>query len=246
MGMQASRESLHRIVLTYEQTRKDMANLLHAQVQSRLLVLEYWLKNCQELVDVRPTGAREGLQNARNMLEEIISEDLRSITRQLYPAVIRLGLPAALSSLADRFRCVFDVEVDIDRKVVDADGPLGDAVGDGLRLTIYRVVEEALTNVTKHSNATRVRIYLGLSAPDELYLSVSDDGRGFDHLSQSLGNGVLAMEDYAEAQGGRLQVDSVPYRGTEVRGWLPLTKGVRLCLIFLIGQVRYSGAAHLR
>lgn len=71
--MQQVIESRQRVILAHEQTRKEVANLLHAQVQSRLLVLGYWLKDCQELLQRAPKDAYERLGNARNMLGEIIS-----------------------------------------------------------------------------------------------------------------------------------------------------------------------------
>ena len=176
--MQQVIESRQRVILAHEQTRKEVANLLHAQVQSRLLVLGYWLKDCQELLQRAPKDAYERLGNARNMLGEIIEEDLRSITRQLYPSIIRAGLPCALNSLADRFRTVFEVEVDISDEVAGVEESGSSRLTDELRLILYRIAEEALTNVAKHSAATSARISVGLSSDGEIVLTVHDDGRG--------------------------------------------------------------------
>ena len=114
--MEESRGSRRHMILTHEQTRKEVANLLHARVQSRLLVLDYWLKDCEDLV-TGPQEVLDQLKNARTTLGEIIQEDLRSITRHLYPSIIHIGLPGALNSLAERFHSIFTVEIDIDHEV---------------------------------------------------------------------------------------------------------------------------------
>ena len=225
--MQDPRESRQRLILAHEQTKKEVANLIHAQVQSRLLVLGFWLKDCQELLEGGPTEAIERLGNARTILGEIIEQDLRSITRHLYPSIIRVGLPSALNSLAERFRCLFDVQVDMDGRVAEIEEPISSGFRDDLRLAVYRVVEEALTNVAKHSKATKTRIFLEFSSPEEICLTVQDDGQGFEPRDATPGHGQLSMEDYVEAQGGRLEVHSAPGLGTTVKAWIPVSEGVQ-------------------
>jgi len=221
------RESRRYIILAHERTRKEVANLLHSQVQSRLLVLEYWLNDCQELLKDGPQDVLEHLRNARSVLGEIIQQDLRSITNHLYPAIIRKGLPGALRSLANRFHCIFAVEIEIDRELAEQEASMSSELNDTLRLTIYRVAEEALTNATKHSHADKVTIRLGFSREREIYLTIQDNGRGFDPAKVLPGNGLLSMEEYVEAMGGKLEVDSTPGQGTTVRVCLPATEGIK-------------------
>lgn len=225
--MQDPKESHHRLLVAHEQTRKAVANLLHAQVQSRLLVLEYWLKDCQDLLKDDHPDALARLQNARNILGEIIEQDLRYIIRHLYPSIIRIGLPSALNSLAERFHGVFDVEIDIDEAVSEIEGSMSSGLSVDLRLSLYRVVEEALTNVAKHSQASRVQITLGYSSDTEIYLTIQDDGRGFDPSDASPGTGHLSMQDYVEDLDGKLEVESAPGSGTKVKVWVNVPDGVR-------------------
>ena len=100
---QGARETSHRIMVAHEQTRKEVAGLIHGRVQSRMLVLGHWLKECQEQAKDGPREVVEGLENVSNLLEEIRDQELRSITRQLYPSIIRTGLPSALNSLSIGF-----------------------------------------------------------------------------------------------------------------------------------------------
>ena len=225
--MEDLKESRHRILLAHEQTRKAVANLLHAQVQSRLLVLEYWLKDCQELLTDEHPEVLGRLKNARSILGEIIEHDLRSIIRHLYPSIIRIGLPSALNSLAERFQGIFEVTIDIDETISEIESSMSSGLSVELRLSLYRVVEEALTNVAKHSQASKVLICLGFSSDTEIYLTIEDDGRGFIPSEALLGDGHLSMEDYVEALDGRLLVDSTPGQGTKVSAWVPISESER-------------------
>jgi signal transduction histidine kinase len=81
---------------------------------------------------------------------------------------------------------------------------------------------EALQNVAKYANATRVDVRLSESA-DQLALEVQDDGQGFDASSAKRGSGLQGMADRLEAVGGRLEVSSSPGAGTRVIGRVPVT-----------------------
>ena len=214
--MQALREMRHHSILAHEQTKRDLAKIIHTQVQGRLLVLEYWLKDCQGLLKDGPKDVVELLGNARSILGDIIEQDLRPMTSSLYPAVIRNGLLSALNSLAARFHHMFDVEIEADEEMRELDGSVSPQLSHDMRLTLYRIVEEALNNVAKHSQARKVKISLGASPETGIRLTIQDDGMGFDVARMAVGNGLLFMEEYAEALGAELEVDSNPGHGTTV------------------------------
>lgn len=221
-GLEEQRESRHRIMLVHEHTRKEVAGLLHGRVQSRMVVLGHWLKECQDRLKDGPSDLLEKLDNANKLLQEIRDQELRSITRQLYPSIIRTGLPSALNSLADRFRTVFSVELEIDKGIADLESPLKPSLSESLRLTIYRVAEEALSNAAKHSQAQAARVSLSLSPVQEVLLEVEDNGHGFDPSAASRGQGVISMEDYVAALGGTLEMRSAEGMGTTIRAVVPV------------------------
>ena len=213
------------IMVASEATRKSVAELLHGRVQGRMVVLGHWLSQCQAQLKDGPPEVVESLENANKLLKEIRDQELRTITRQLYPSIIRTGLPTALNSLADRFRSVFEIQVDIDDGMSEMDGPMRPRLGESLRLTLYRVAEEALGNVAKHSYADRASVSLSLAPSEELVLEVQDNGRGFEQSEAHRGLGTVTMEDYVMAMEGTLAVTSAPGIGTTVRVTVPLSTG---------------------
>ncbi len=217
-------ESRHRVLMVHEQTRKDVAGLLHGRVQSRLVVLGHWLKTCQDQLKDGPKEAMESLEQADKLLREIRDEEIRSITRQLYPSIIRTGLPSALNSLADRFRSMFTVELDVDEKMAELESPVKPSLDESLRLTLYRVAEEALSNVAKHAQAQEAWVTLTLSPSKEVRLVVRDNGHGFEPPEASNGQGLLSMEDYVTALGGTVEVKSALERGTMVVASVPMSR----------------------
>jgi len=222
-GLEELMESRHRIMLVHEQTRKEVAGLLHGRVQSRLVVLGHWLKETQDLLKDGPKEAVESLEQANKLLREIRDQELRSITRQLYPSIIRTGLPSALNSLADRFRGMFDVDLEIDKDIAEVESPMRPSLNESLRLTLYRIAEEALSNVAKHAQAGEARVTLRLLPKQEVLLVVGDNGQGFEPSKARQGQGLLSMEDYATALGGTIEVKSGIGKGTTVVASFPVS-----------------------
>jgi signal transduction histidine kinase len=93
-----------------------------------------------------------------------------------------------------------------------------------LEVTVYRILQEALTNACKYSHAKRLTITAETAQPkaSHLHLSVQDDGKGFDPTALSTGFGLRGMQERAEAEGGRFQLTSRIGKGTRIQVWLPL------------------------
>ena len=216
------RESRHRRMLVHEQTRKEVAGPLHGRVQSRMVVLGHWIKECQDRVKDGPKEVVEGLENVSKLLQEIRDQELRSITRQLYPSIIRTGLPSALNSLADRFRPMFNVQLEVSADIGALESPVRPSLNESLRLALYRVAEEALGNVAKHAQATEAWVSVSLAPVQNILLVVQDNGDGFDPSKAYPGQGLLSMEDYVVGLGGTIEVDSQPGNGTTVKVSVPL------------------------
>jgi len=152
------------------------------------------------------------------------AEEMRRLSRNLRPSALdHLGLAAALRVLAD------DVEAHGVTVRLDVEG---DAAGlaDRERTALFRIAQEALTNVRRHGGASAARVLLRV-AESEVTLLVADNGRGFDAGGMSRGGslrspklGLAGMRERAAMLGGSLQVDSAPGRGTRVTVRLPLDR----------------------
>jgi signal transduction histidine kinase len=141
-------------------------------------------------------------------------ENLRSIITELRPAALdELGLKTALEALLDRHREQNGTEVDSQLE-------LPDMADTELESTVYRLVQEALTNVAKHARADSVRVAIGRS-DEEVSIEVQDDGSGFDPATKTAGFGLAGMRERVGLAGGTLEISSGE-QGTLVQVCLPV------------------------
>jgi signal transduction histidine kinase len=170
------------------------------------------------------TGSPEELEDAVNRAiiqlgDEIAS--LRGLITELRPAVLdELGLEAAIETLIDHHSSASDLEIDqrIELGAVDRD-----AISPELERTVYRVVQEALTNVAKHAEAQRVAFELEVD-DGRLRLRIRDDGAGFDPSKRPRDAfGLVGMRERIELAFGELEIRSEPGSGTDLRATIPLT-----------------------
>jgi two-component system, NarL family, sensor histidine kinase DevS len=143
-------------------------------------------------------------------------DELRALISELRPATLdQLGLVAALEDLTDRVGheagLALEVDLDIDADRLDAE----------LETVVYRLVQEALNNVVKHSGAGRAQLQIGATA-ESLVLLVADDGDGFDLNQSHSGFGLSGMRERVELAGGELQIVSSSGHGTRVMASVPL------------------------
>jgi signal transduction histidine kinase len=115
------------------------------------------------------------------------------------------------------------IETELDEEIVRRERTNPQLISEQVRLAAYRIAEEALTNVVKHTKASKVNIWLRLLDGDWLCLTLRDNAQGFDLENTSGGRGLLMMQDYAEVVGGKCIVQSAPGEGTEVTAILPLS-----------------------
>jgi signal transduction histidine kinase len=146
-------------------------------------------------------------------------ENLRTIITELRPAALdELGLGAAIEALLERHRehsgFAIEAEISLPQEPGRLDGEL--------ESTVYRLVQEALTNVAKHAGAMNVRVSVR-SVEGQLQLEVQDDGAGFDAGAVSHGFGLAGMRERAGLAGGGLEIDTGG-RGTLVTATLPVRK----------------------
>ena len=142
---------------------------------------------------------------------------------ELRPAALDdLGVGAALEALARQAADRFDVEIDVDVDLAhEREG--GPRLPAELEATIYRLVQEATNNAIKHADPGRISVTVSRNEAS-VEVIVADDGRGFDPAATERSFGLVGMEERVTLPGGKLEIESAPGRGTEVRAELPITQ----------------------
>ena len=156
----------------------------------------------------------ERIRATRKLADSII-QSIRRISTELRPAVLDLGLAAAVEWQVQDFQARSGIQCEV-RLLTD------DVVAANAATAMFRIFQETLTNVARHSQATRAEVVLQRRG-DRLVLLIHDNGRGFDEtdpaLSKSLG--LLGMRERAAILGGRVDIASAPGNGTTVTAWIP-------------------------
>ena len=189
------RESGRRALSAQEAERRHLAAELHDEVGQTLTALVLQLSR---VADQASDGVRKDAVDARDTTLQLV-DDVRAIARRLRPdALDALGLPAALTSLAERLteRTGLAVERDVQRDLP--------ALTPEAELVVYRVAQESLTNVVRHADASRAWLCLRSDAEGVL-LSVRDDGSGFSPALVEHG-GIRNMRERALLVGGHLSI----------------------------------------
>lgn len=218
-SLQAHRELKElskRLVDAEERERRAISRELHDEVGQSLSALLLEVENLTEMSGDK-NGFRQTLQSIRTLAENCVNE-VRNMALLLRPSMLDdLGLIAALEWQAREFSRRTGMLVDT------VDENVSDNLPDEHRTCIYRIVQEALNNCSKHAYAKRVSVIVR-QEPDRLRVTIEDDGKGFDP-SRVRGLGLVGMNERVNQLGGVLKVDSDPARGTRLRVDLPLPTG---------------------
>jgi two-component system sensor histidine kinase UhpB len=205
------RESMRRALGAQEGERLRIAQELHDEVGQRLTALLLQLTSARRSAgpEVEPA-----LLEAHGLARESL-DDVRRVARELRPeALDDLGLTSALAALCERLAQQAALYVD---QMLQ---PVLPALTGEEELVLYRVAQEALTNVLRHADTDHAELSLRVD-DDELVLDVTDRGRGFD-VNAAAANGLVGMRERALLVGARLDICSRPGDGTAVRLALPL------------------------
>ena len=203
--------SARRVLAAQEAERVGIARDLHDEVGQLLTGV---LLELNSIAEAAPEHRRE-LDGTREAVRRALDE-VRRISSELRPEMLEhLGLVSALTELTTTFGRVsgIDVERDFD--------PSLPKLAPETELAVYRIAQESLTNIGRHSNASRVTIALG-RGPDSIVLSVGDDGRGFDGSMPEEHGGLRSMRERALLVGGALAIKESPRGGVEVRLEVPM------------------------
>lgn len=199
-----------RLFTVQEEERRRIARELHDEAGQALTAMKLNLELVRR--EMPPGKLADRLGDVSRLAQDVL-EELRRIARDLRPrALDELGLVPALKVLVDAFRQRSGIEVSLD---LDASITLS---GESAS-TVFRFVQESLTNVVLHAAARSIRVR-GSDDEGAFVFAVDDDGVGFE-VSQTRGMGLLGMTERAALAGGRLRVASEPGRGTRVELVLP-------------------------
>lgn len=213
-----------QVISAQEEERRRIARELHDETAQSLATLGIYLDTLfasDECIDMQPSLQAE-LRRVREVVDRTLG-GVRTIIADLRPSLLDdLGLAAALRWQAQHRLEAAGLRVDLQIR------------GEGRRLpppvetALYRILQEAITNILKYAEAAYVEIDLDLSRLDLVTARVEDDGRGFDVQHPALppdpgqGVGIFGMQERANLVGGTLHIDSAPGVGTEVRVSIPL------------------------
>ncbi len=219
-GLENYREQvrwLSRQVLTaQEEERQRIARELHDETAQSLTSLLIGLRVLEKASTPEELAAR--IADLRSQTSRMLVE-VRKMAVDLRPSTLDdLGLAAALQWYTDEFAKRTRILVDFRATGLD------ERLSDDVQVVIYRIVQEALTNVAKHAEASRVAVRVQVSR-DGIVATVTDDGRGFDVPavmgSRERGLGLFGMQERVSLVGGTLRIGSAPEQGTEVEIQIP-------------------------
>jgi len=155
-----------------------------------------------------------GIQAIQDECARLIGITRNQLQHLRPPKLDEFGLKTALGSLCEEWQKVSSVDCRVRA------GKSVNALAESVQITLYRIVQEALTNVARHASASRT--YVNLSIRErEILLAIWDDGHGFDPEAETVGIGLSGMRERVQLLGGVMRVKSAPGRGTQLMFRVP-------------------------
>jgi two-component system sensor histidine kinase DegS len=218
---QQSRALGLHVIRAQEEERRRLAREIHDGPTQLLNSVVLRIDVCQRFVDTDPQRLRGELQQLKELVR-LSLQDVRKIIFDLRPmALDDLGLIPALRTFLKDFQARTGIETDF--SVFGNDRRYDPA----FEIAIFRIVQEALSNVYKHAGASRVWVKIETTGGREVKVQVKDDGCGFDPAQVRPGTGgskfgLVAMRERAELLGGTIDIQSAPGQGTKLTCVFPL------------------------
>jgi signal transduction histidine kinase len=212
------RQLLHRVISAQEEERARIAYELHDEVGQLLTAIRFSMDGIPaETLDAE---ASRQVTRVRELIDRAMG-DLRRLIAGLRPGVIdQLGLMPALREVSDQILAPLGIAVTIN-------GPQGLRLPPEVDVVLFRIAQEAMHNVARHSGASRVELTVA-PTDDQVTMRIRDDGHGFDAAASGPdattggGLGLPGMRERASLLGGRVRIESAAGHGTTVEAQLPL------------------------
>jgi two-component system sensor histidine kinase UhpB len=217
--LQENRRLAHQYLQAQEAERKSIARELHDELGQYLNAIKTDAVSIQEQVAGPAAAAVDAIIRHTDHLHAVV----RDLIRELRPVALDdLGLQAALEHYLENCR----QRMPRVRFNVALEGDL-DSLTEPLNLTIYRLTQEALTNISRHAHASRVDIRVTRTGPateasDSVTFSITDDGRGVDETQLHRGLGLIGMRERVDMLGGEWKITTGPGQGFSLFARIPI------------------------
>ena len=219
----AAHQQLRRYALRIEdqatlQERNRIAREIHDAVGHNLTALRIQLENALLFSPSDAHKTETYLQSAQQLAATALTEIRHSVSTLRSDPLNGKPLVSALEQLCGELQCQIPGDFVYELDLVN---PIKREVG----ATVYRLVQEALTNVVRHSQADQIKLQIKTDL-DYLWLMIEDNGIGFDPAQTTAGFGLKSMRERAVAMGGQLHIATAPYQGCRLSAQLPLVEVV--------------------
>ncbi|MGD2186736.1 MAG: sensor histidine kinase, partial [Desulfobacterales bacterium] len=212
----ALRDLSSRLINAQERERKIVSQDLHDSIGGKLTGIKYSLEKIISDLENVPDTLKTSLKDVLSIVQDTIEETQR-ITKHLHPSILDdLGLFAAIQGICREFKAIYsDIHITSNFEIDEHDVP------GSLKILIFRILQEALNNVAKHSGADTVNLSLKKSKRT-IELTIEDNGKGFD-IHEALpadsperGLGLQSIRERTELFGGSIDIRSKRGKGTSV------------------------------
>ncbi len=207
------------LINAQEDERARLASELHDDFSQRLAVLSLGLETATEIIPESPEEANRQLHELMNSASEL-GADLHTLSHRLHSSTLeRLGLVAGVAAFCKEFAAQQGIQVAFSHDGVPR------SVSPDVALCLFRIVQEGLRNVKKHSGAANAKVQLE-PVDGAIHLLISDKGEGFDlkEVTDGQGLGLCSMRERVRLVGGRFEIHSETQEGTQIEVWVPLRR----------------------
>jgi signal transduction histidine kinase len=206
-----------RLIQAQEQERTRIARELHDDIGQRFALVSIALGRAQTSLTSDTAVVREHLNDVRDQVTQIAS-DLQAVAHELHSSTLEfLGLVKAAQGWCREIGQRRKIDISFSSRDVPS------SLTPEISVCVFRILQEAVHNACKHSGVERIEIELW-GTSNAIHLKVSDLGKGFDvnDTPQNKGLGLTSMRERVRLAQGKLQVDSIPMRGTTICAYVPL------------------------
>jgi len=205
------------LINAQEQERRRIASEIHDDFSQRLATLTLGMETAAQNISVSPEEANFQLQELSSAAIDL-GADLHTLSHRLHSATLEnLGLTPGISALCKEFASQQGIEIESTLDLIPR------SVDPDVALCVFRITQEAIRNVKKHSRTSSAQVGLQL-AGNTIHLSICDRGMGFNpkETPNGEGLGIRSMEERVRLLGGRFEIQSKVGAGTKINVWLPL------------------------